>query len=214
MDITYNLLVLTFLIFPLIAVILAINFPVKNLYESFKVVGALFLIHNIFFLFGFSLRGDYPDYFIFSAEYLFFCFIIFSLYKTRNIFIKILRVLATVFISFGLIIGFFGILLFLFVTQDYETDMTFHFKTNDQTYETRRYSFGSATLDNTKYTFETYRVYKYLPFENKVDKTIFFDTKSKVAIYQTDLKIAIKTIDNKKKIIFKDREGHKFSKLL
>jgi len=92
--------------------------------------------------------------------------------------------------------------------------MTFHFKTKDKTYETRRYSFGGATLDNTKYTFETYRVYKYFPFENKVDKTIFFDTESKVAIDEADLKIAIKTIDNKERIIFKDREGNEFSKLL
>src|SRR3989442_1439956 len=153
MDTTYILLLLTFLIFPLIALVVAINFRVKNLYESFKVIGAIFLIHNIFFLFGLSLKNDYPDYFIFSAEYFFFCFIIFSLYKTRNIYIKILRILATVFIAFGFIIGCFGIFLFLFVTQDYETDMTFHFTSNDKTYETRRYSFGGATLDNTKYTF-------------------------------------------------------------
>ena len=214
MDTIYILLLLTFLIFPLIAFVIAINFRVKNLYESFKVVGAIFLIHNIFFSFGFSLRGDYPDYIIFSAEYFFFCFIIFSLYKTRSIYIKILNVLTTVFIAFGFIIGCFGIFLFLFITQDYQTDMTFNFKTKDKNYETRRYSFGGATLDNTKYTFETYRVYKYFPFENKVDKTIFFDTESKVAIDEAGLKITIKTIDNKERIIFKDREGNEFSKLL
>jgi hypothetical protein len=214
MDTTYILLLLTFLIFPLVALVIAINFRVKNIYESFKIVGAIFLIHNIFFWFGFSLRGDYPDYFIFSAEYFFFCFIIFSLYKAGNIYIKILRVLATVFIAVGFIIGCVGIFLFLFVTQDHETDMTFHFKTNDKTYETRRYSFGGATLDNTKYTFETYGVYKYLPFESKVDKTIFFDTESKVAIDEAELKITIKRIDNKERIIFKDREGNEFSKLL
>jgi len=212
MDTTYYLLLLTFLIFPLLALIIAINFRVNNLYKFIKIVAAVFLIHNIFFLFGFSLRGDYIDYLIFSAEYFFFCFIFFSLYKTRNIYIKVLRVLATVIIAFGVILGCLGIFLFLFITQDYETDMALHFKSNDKTYETRRYSFGGATLDNTKYTFETYRVYEYLPFEYKVDKTIFFDTQSKVAIWEAGLKIAIETIDSKERIIFKDREGNEFSK--
>ena len=212
MDTTYYLLLQTFLIFPLLALVIAINFRPKKLFDSFKIAGAFFLIQNILFLFGFSLRDDYVDHFVFSLEYFFFCFIVFSLFKTSNIYIKIFRVFSTIIIVFGFIIGCFGIFLFPFVSQGYQTDMTFNFESNNKQYETRRYSFGGATLSNTRYTFETFRTFKYLPIEYKLDKTDFFDDRTSLNIDDPELKISIVENKNVQQIVFKSSNGKVFSK--
>jgi len=47
-----------------------------------------------------------------------------------------------------------------------------------------------------------------------VDETIFFDTDSKVAVYEDSLKIIIKTIGNKKQLLFVDEKGNGFSKMI
>lgn len=107
-----------------------------------------------------------------------------------------------------------GIFIFLFISQDFEIDKVFKFENNGKQYETRSHSFGGATLSDTRYTFETYRIFKYLPLEHKLDKTDFFDDKTDLNIGDLGLKISI--IENKKsrKIIFQSSNGNIFSKLL
>ena len=166
------------------------------------------------FVFGYSLKGDYVDYFVFSLEYLAFCVTVVLLFKSTNIYAKIFRVFGTIAISFGFIIGLIGILMFIAISQDYEADKFFYFESNSKTYETRRYSFDFATLANTRYTFKTYRTFKYLPIEKKIDTTDFFDDKTDLQIDENDLKISLFNADNKQQILFKSTNGHTFSKSL
>ncbi|MCX6352868.1 MAG: hypothetical protein NTX03_13570 [Bacteroidetes bacterium] len=112
-----------------------------------------------------------------------------------------------------MIIGVIGSILFLVISQDYESDKKFNFTDEGKSYETRRYSFGFATLDDTRYTFETYRTFKYLPFEILIDKTNFFDTKTKLNI-GGEIKIEVKENGNIETITFKSPNGNTFSKTL
>lgn len=177
-----------------------------------KPIALFFLTHNILFAFGLSLKGDYIDYFIFSLEYLAFCLGIVFLFKMANVYAKILRVFGTIAISLGFIVGLIGIFMFIIISRDYETDKIFHFEKNSKTYETRRYSFGFATSANVRYTFKTYRTFKYLPIENQIDVTDFFDNKTDLDIDKDDLKISVVNINNKEQIVFKSANGHIFYK--
>lgn len=60
---------------------------------------------------------------------------------------------------------------------DYVSDKKMFFIANSKQYEVRRYSFGFVTLENTRYTFETYRAFEYLPIEHLIDRTVLWDNK-------------------------------------
>ena len=102
--------------------------------------------------------------------------------------------------------------MFPAISQDYETDKTFHFISNDKIYETRRFSFGTIGSIDTRYTFEIYRDFKYLPIEHKVDKTYFFETKTDLDISEQGLKISILDSGIAEQIIFKSSNGKFFLK--
>lgn len=127
---------------------------------------------------------------------------------------KFFKIVGRIGISLGIVVGAIGILLFPVISQDYEADKTYSFTSNNKTYQTRRFSFGTVGSIDTRYTFETFRQYKYLPFEEKIDKTDFFDTKTPLDIAEDKLEIAVKAYNNKQKITFKDKEGNVFSKML
>lgn len=154
-------------------------------------VVALFVVHNVLFFIGLSVYGDYPDYIIFSLEYLIFCFIVFAIGKTNYMLVKAFRIIAIVAICVGFIVGAIGTLLFIVVSQDYEADKVFHFQVKDKHYETRRYSYRFAASEDMRYTFDTYKQYKYLPFEQKIDKTSFFSLKTDVNVAEDRLVLRI-----------------------
>jgi hypothetical protein len=209
----YYLFLVTFLVYPLIGLLLAKSITFDHFFKLIKPIFLLFLTHNILFAFGYSLKGDYFDYFMFSFEYLPFCLTIFLLFRSANIYAKIIRLLGTIAISLSYIYGIIGILMFIVISQDFEAKKIFHFESDNKTYETRRYSFGFATLASTRYTFETYRTYKYFPLEKRVDTTNFFDDKTDLQL-NDELKISIVTIGNKEKILFKSTNGHSVLKSL
>ena len=214
MDTIYYIFLLTFLGYPIVGLILSKLIPFEKVSKLIKPTILFILIHNILFAFGYSLKGDYVDYFIFSLEYLAFCFKIVLLFKTTNIYAKIFRVIGTITISLGFIIGLIGIIMFIPISKDYQADKIFHFVSSDKTYETRRYSFGFATLADTRYTFKTYRTYKYFSLEKKIDATDFFDNKTDLQIGENNLKISVVNTNTKEQILFKSTNGHTFSKLL
>jgi hypothetical protein len=179
-----------------------------------KPVLFFFLVHNICFFLGFSLRGDFFDYCIFSLEYLVFCFIIFRLFKSCNLYARIIRVLGATAIAIVFLVGIPGILVFMLASQDMLPDHVFHFTENSKTYETRRYSFGFATLADTRYTFDTYRTFNYLPIEQKIDQTDFFDTRTRLNIGEKQLSIHIQQDKDSNKIVFSSTNGNSFSKSL
>lgn len=212
MSFVYYILLTTFLVFPIIGLTLSKYIKPDKFLSVGKILVAFFAIHNGFFFWGYSLKGDYIDYVIFSVEYLFFCAVTFLLFKSTNIYIKVFRALAAITISTLVVAGLFGILLFIFISMDYETDKNFHFENNGKTYETRRYSFGGATLSDTRFTFETYRTFNYFPIEHRLDKTDFFDSKTNLDIGEAPLEITITENKKSKTILFKSTNGNIFSK--
>lgn len=162
----------------------------------------IFVIHNVLYISDYSIKGDYPDYIIFSLEYLFFCVLIFLLLKQKIKLLKGIGITGTIVIIIGFIQGIIGIFLFIVVSQDFESDKIYNFNSNEKSYQTRRYSFGFATLDDIKYTFETYRTYKYLPFEIKINKTDLFGFKSDVDITDEKFNAEIEENNNKRILRF------------
>ena len=212
MDTTYYFFLMTFLLFPIIPIVVYQFIQFDKVSKFVKAVILFLLLYDILFLFGFSFKGDFTDYLIFSIEYLTFCFAL--CLKSKKTYANLLRFLARTFIVIGFVIGLIGIFIFPVIAQDYKCDKKYQFVSNGKGYETRRYSYSFVTAANTRYTFETFLQYPFLPIEKKIDKTDFFDTKSNVNLYEDRLQINVQIINNKEKIFFKDNEGNIFSKLL
>lgn len=210
----YYIYLLTFLGYPILGFFLSKNLEFESIKKHLFIVFLGFLIHNILFLFSYSLKGDYPDYLIFSLEYFFFCLTISLFYKLPNIYAKILRVIGTVMIGIGILQGLLGILLFIVISTDYESDKIYKFNFKNSDYQTRRYSLDFATLINTKYTFETYKYYNYLPFEKRIDKTSLFDLRSSLYFGVHNFSIIIKDSSNKQLIQFSSINGKTVTKII
>ena len=214
MEFSYYLSLLTLLGFPILALVIANNAKIDRLLKYKKSFIVFFLIHNLLFWLGLSLKGDYFDYLIFSVEYFIFCLIVFLLKGQTNLWTRLFRIVSIIGVVFFFIVGLVGVLLFIVISMDYETDKIFKFSSNDKSYETRRYAFGFATLSNTKYTFETYRTFSIFPIEYKIDKTDFFDTETNLRISEYQLKIEILRKNNKEQIRFISTNGNEYIKLL
>lgn len=212
MNLSYIIFLLTFLVYPIVAFVFSQFIIVHRNLNLIKLLFVFFLLHNILFFFGISIIGNYPDYFIFSTEYLVFCFIINFISAPKNIFLKIVEKFGIAAIFIGTFIGLIGIVLFPVVSQDYETDRLFLFTSNGKTYETRRYSFGTVSAASTRYTFETYRNFMFFPIELKIDKTVFFDHRTSLKIGDDELKIALKQTSNKSQLIFTSTNGKSYVK--
>lgn len=212
MDTTYYLFLLTFLLFPIIPIVVYQFKQFDSIAKFIKVVIAFLLLYNVLFSFGFSLKGDVSDYLIFSIEYLIFCFAL--CLKSKKIYVNVLRFAARSAIIIGFVVGLIGIFIFPVIEQDYKCDKTYHFVNNNKFYETRRYSDGFVTAANTRYTFVTFRQYPFLPIEKKIGKTVTFDTETNLNFDEDNVQINLESINGKGKIIFRDKEGNIFSKVL
>ena len=202
MNPSYFLYLIAFLAFPLMGHYLSKQIDLEKNKKYVIVIALFFLLHNILFLVSYSLKGDYADYVIFSLEYFFFCFVIFLLYQFSSIIPKVIRSIGMAFIVIGYIQGFFGVFLFIVVSQDYEADKVYNFQTNKHHYQTRRYSFGFATLDDTKYILQTYKRFLYLPFEKQINTTTLLGFKTKLDFYDKNFKVMIDETKGKRKLIF------------
>lgn len=207
---TYIIYLLTFLGFPILGLLISkyLDFNRSKRYLKWPLI--LFAIHNILYIFGLSIKGDYPDYIAFSLEYLFFCVTIFLLFKATTTLSKTVGIIGMTVIVVGFIQGIIGILLFIVISQDFETDKIYNFKSDEKHYQTRRYCFGFATLDDTRYTFETYRIYKYLPFEKQINKTDLFELKSDLDFSDNNFGIEIKESGNKRILEFSSTNGKQY----
>lgn len=134
MDISNIIFLLTFFFFPLLGLLISINIDKGELLKIIKLAILIFLIHNTFFFLGFSVKGDYIDYDIFSLEYLVFCLAVFILFKYKSVFAKVVGVLGSIIIT---IIFIIGVLLWLFLPGSYKAENIFYFENNSNAYETR-----------------------------------------------------------------------------
>jgi hypothetical protein len=214
MNIPYFLFIITLLVFPFLGLILAKKIPLAAFPKASKALALLLPIHNTLFFLGFSLKGDYIDYFIFSAEYLIICFAVSALFKSASIYAQIFRTIGLIGVCLGFVGGLFGTFLFAVLSQDFESDKQFTFESNGITYETRRYSFDFPTAGDRRYTFETYRDYEYLPVERKLDTTNFSSMDTELAISEDELQIIISKAGSRENLVFKSSNGQSFSKLL
>ena len=212
MRFTYILFLLTFLCYPILAVKITRRYGRHKVFSIIKIAALFFIIHNLLFLIGFSLKGDYIDYCIFSLEYFTFCVGLSAISRKKQTFVEIVRICAIGAMWLVFTVGIPGIFLFPVISQDYVTDKIFYFTNDNGKCETRRYSFGTIGSENTRYNFETYREYNYLPFEKKIDKTIFFDEQTNLNIGEDSLNISIQQTNNKRWLVFASTNGHKFAK--
>ena len=67
----YIIYLLTFLGFPILGLVISRFLDFSRSKNYLIWIFLLFAIHNILFFFRFSIKGDYPDYCIFSLEYLY-----------------------------------------------------------------------------------------------------------------------------------------------
>ena len=205
----YILLLVTFLLLPVTGYELSkYSGRVNN--KVLLAIAGFFFLHNICFIWGISFIGDYIDYIIFSLEYFFFFFLIGMLFHHKNKILKILGGLGLGVMIISTIIGFFGFFLFIVIAQDYESDKTYNYESEGKTYQTRRYSFGFATLDSIKYSYDTYRRFAFIPLEYTIDSTSFLDTKTKLNPEDPYFKITVL----RDTIIFSNKNGASVSKKL
>jgi hypothetical protein len=198
--ILYFLVVITLIVFPIIILLTEGNSFMEKLYEYKMSIIYFFCIHNFLFLLGLSLKGDHIDYFIFSLEYSCINWLMFNQKEPSS---KILC-----FIGFGLGLLIAYILPFIILIMSLKSDKTFKYTCNEKTYETRRYSFGGANLDNTTYYFNTYRTLNLIPIEYKIDDSSFVDNETSLSIGEDELKVEIKN----NTITFISTNGNKYSK--
>lgn len=212
MNTAYYILLISALMFPFVGLFASIKVSVVINANITKSILLFFLFHNICFLLGFSLRGDYIDYCIFSLEYLVFCFVIFRLFKIVTLYARIVRVLGLIAIVFIFLIGIPGVLWFIMVSQHMAADQVFLSTDNGKTYETRRYSSEFEKIPGIRYGFDTYRTFDYLLVERKIDHTDFFEKETDVNVGEKQLHIRIQEDSNK--IVFSSANGNSFSKPL
>jgi hypothetical protein len=204
---SYLIYLITFLAFPLLAMLITRLKWIKISRKKLLVLTGIFLIHNILFLIGISIIGDYPDYIVFSLEYLFFCYLVSRL--KRNKFTNLefaFKILGSLLIGLGFLQGLIGIILFIVFSQDFDSDKIYRFENEKSHYETRRYTYGFATLADTRFTYETYKRFWYLPIEYKIDETVLYSEKNHIYFRDKSFKINVIKIGGKKKICFSSKD--------
>jgi hypothetical protein len=196
MNYTYILLLITFIGFnisgfPLYAYL---NNKVSN--KTVKVTIIIALCHIIFYAIGISFIGDYIDYTLFAIEYLLCIILAFGIVSKKNWLLKIfgyaMFTIAVISTLFSIILGIF---LFAVISQNYESDKVYNFESNGNSYQTRRYSYGFATLDEITYSFTTYRRFSFLPFEFEIDYSYFSDLQSDLDFNDPEL-LTLEVIGN------------------
>lgn len=188
-----ELLYLTSLIIlPIAGLVISNHISTERYYKNVKWVILFFVLHNVLFLFDYSLKGDNADYIVFAVEYPFVLLAV-ILYAdvVKNIFTRVLKIAGLIAMIIGILWGAINLILFIGVEMELVSDKKFNYTSNNKSYETRRYNFSFATLMNARFTFETYRTYDYLLFEKLIDKSVFFDNKTDLNIWG-DLNFQIK----------------------
>ena len=210
---SYFILLAATIVLPTIAIVLNRNFKPKKIFKYLKIPIVFFSVFLVSEVNGYSLMGDYPNYICNALAYFVFVLSILSFPKMfkNPLHTNIIR--RTLFVPVGVIfgIGCFGIFFFLLISEDFDSKETYNIISDSNEYITRKYSSGSATQYHIKYTFETFKTYKYMPIEKRVDNTTFLSEQSKLILNNKDsLQISIKN----NLITFNSSNGALFQKQL
>ena len=155
-----------------------------------------------------SLSGDYADYIVFSLEFLFLSIVVPLLHYSPNNISKVVRTISTIILIIGFVQTLIGSMVIPILVQDYSADKVLNFDSGKKKYQTRRYSFGFATLIDTRYTFKTYRKYS-LPIEKLINEISFFDMQEKFDFGEEDIKVMIKNDGEKQVFEFRSSNNTK-----
>lgn len=197
----YTLYLITFLLFPLVGRIIA-HYIKPEASKRFLIgFGIFFLIHNGLFLAGYSIIGDYPDYILFSSEYLFISIIAFVLYKIKKPIPIALGVFGRIILTLGFLQGLIGVIMFAVLAQDFEADKIFTVYSKDHSYYIRRYTFGFATLEDTTFTYEVYKPFANLPIEKKITHICESQLESEANLDRAYFNIQIDEETNKERLL-------------
>jgi len=176
MNFVYFLLEITLIVLPFAVLHLLGKLDTIELKKWGKYTFLFFLFHNLLFFLGFSIKGDYFDYIIFALEY---SFILSGLVIAKRLIINawtaILNVFGIIIWGLGFVIALPGLFLFIVISNDYESQSKINYAGNGASYETRKFSYGFVTLGETKYTFDTYKKYGWLPIERLVDRSVLYE---------------------------------------
>lgn len=207
MSFTFILYLITFFAYPILALLASLYI---DLFKYRKIIYGgilILLIHHAFYVFdGISIQGDYADYIVFSLDYLILILLFLIHFENKTPLFKFIRILGIMIILFGYIQLFFSIFLIPVFAQDFEADRIFSVKSTDKTYQVRRYSFGFATLDDVNYTFETYKIYPFFPFEKLLNTTQLSLMKNELNFQDPNFEVRIKEEQN----ILEFRSGEQF----
>ncbi len=174
MKFTYFLFLLTFWGYPIIAGVVISYFGDANFSQGNARIRKYIAVSIPFFLLfdaacysGYSFSGDYADYFIFSLQYFVICLLVEGIKHSRNIWLEVLRIGGYLILVSGALIGLFGMLTALPLTNGY-CDKEFRLKSHNHTYVLRRYSDFELAPSAIFYTFSLYRKFGFLPIEKFV----------------------------------------------
>lgn len=109
-------------------------------------------------------------------------------------------------IVLGFLQGLIGIILFIVISQDYDSDKIYRFKNDKTLYETRRYAYVFATLADTKFTYDTYKRFRFLPIEYKIDETVLYGEKNQINFRDKSFKINVLSRGGKQEICFSSKD--------
>jgi hypothetical protein len=216
MFLVYCLLEGSLLVSPLVAYLLCRLIEPNRLLKPLTVIALIGLVHNLFYVYGLSLRGDIADYIVFAVEYFAFCGLVFAafrLHRKAN-YIMIFAALGLIPIACGVCKSIPGSLVFLMMVQDSICDRTLQVASAHGRYETLRYTFGGATLSATRFNFETYDLFVLPAFERLVDDTTLFDNKTPLRLDSSLLTVTLRHSNSGIQLSFRDEMGTKFEKAL
>ncbi|KOY86326.1 hypothetical protein AD998_09375 [bacterium 336/3] len=198
----YILYIFTFILAPVIS-----NLIIENvIFQSYKkyLIGfsIFFFIHNLFWSFGYSIQGNFPDYIIFSLEYFSVCLWLLLGFRVKKSYIKVLSILGFIPVGLTLILASFFLIWFPPITQDYIPYQNYSFGYQDNHYQTRVFVYGFVTFVDTKYTFQTYQVFENVPIEYHLDTTLLSSIKNSFVYALKDFNVRITEYQGQKQLIF------------
>lgn len=166
--------------------------------KGLKYFLGFFLLYDLAFYCGYSIKGDYPDYVIFSLQYLWFCTLIFSI-KWEVLWHKMLKMAGLLLVGLGYVVGFLGaIIIFILASFDMESNRQFHITKDGMNYDIRIFSNGGWV--GSMYTYYTFDAYKKLgPLEYRLISIRISNGDSKLN-FRGNLQFSI--VDSTKKQFF------------
>ncbi len=168
------------------------------------------VIYLVAYYSGCSLRGDHIDYSILGVSYLWLCLLLFSSNVYKSLILNVIRVVGYLLIGLMAVFSLITFPFSIYASQDFESDIKFHFTDLEKNkYEVRRYTYGGAMNSNTRYTFETYRLWG--PLEKRIDVTDFFDDKTTLEVMDT-MTFSISFSTNCYHLTFLDKHGKNYVK--